>query len=61
MLEPEKTKEQLAKELEEMRRRVEQLQDACDKNEESKRIWAVVKTYTEVYLKILLKVFLKLL
>jgi PAS domain S-box-containing protein len=37
MLEPEKTKEQLAKELEEMRRRVEQLQDAWEKNEESKR------------------------
>jgi two-component system, cell cycle sensor histidine kinase and response regulator CckA len=36
MLEPEKTKEQLVKELEEMRRRVEQLQDAWEKNEESK-------------------------
>ncbi len=37
MLEPEKTKEQLAKELEEMRRRVEQLQDAWEKNEESRK------------------------
>jgi len=36
MLEPEKTKEQLVKELEEMRWRVEQLQDAWEKNEESK-------------------------